>query len=103
MVTTASSSVIVALASQSVWGLEISPHFRGIERINQAATTPMALIQNSSLISSSNRAIPVQDSVLSTPIPQPITGIFFLVMGGLGGFFKLKIAHAKLQQSSEES
>lgn len=99
-VTAISASMILASGNQSVLASKIYPNLEKIGNNHDLAMSSTQLIEQSSLISSSNKAVEIQDSAISAGIPQPITLGFFLVMAGLGGFFKLKIAHAKINQHS---
>lgn len=60
-------------------------------------TTPVKLILKQSVPSKAQNVLEVQNSIISLAVPQSMTVLFLLVMAGLGGFLKLKIAHAKFK------
>lgn len=68
---------------------------------NLTTTSAAKLIQKHSSVSGTETVLEVQNSIIYLAIPQSVTILFFLVMAGLGGFLKLKIAHAKFKHSEQ--
>lgn len=103
MITTVSTAIALTLGSQSALSLNTQPEPTHTATHNESQTTPVELIQKSSVVSGTKNVLEVQDSVISMPVLQPFTLLFFFAMAGLGGFFKLKIVHTKLKHNSEDS
>ena len=102
MVVTSAATLVLTIGGSLIFTANGYTGFNQAETRNDLKTTTTTtadLVQKQSVPSKGQTAFEVQNSIISLAIPQSITVIFFLVMAGLGGFLKLKIAHAKFKHS----
>ena len=91
-----------AIGNSSTFSVNSYTNLNQTETQNNLKTTSAArLIQKHSSVSETESVLEVQDSITSLAIPQSVTILFFLVMAGLGGFLKLKIAHIKFKHDEQ--
>ncbi|MGP0129528.1 MAG: hypothetical protein ACTMUB_09795 [cyanobacterium endosymbiont of Rhopalodia musculus] len=99
IVATSAATLVLTIGSSLIFNVHSYTNLHQAETHNHLKTTPAKLIQKESVPSGAQTLFEVQNSIISLAIPQSITVLFFLVMAGLGGFLKLKIAHAKFRHS----
>lgn len=100
IVVTTAATLALTIGSSFTFSVNSYTNLNQTGNQNNLKTTSAAkLIQKPSAVSGTRTVLEVQNSVTSLAIPQSVTILFFLVMAGLGGFLKLKIAHTKLKHS----
>ncbi|XHU95823.1 MAG: hypothetical protein JJP05_09240 [cyanobacterium endosymbiont of Rhopalodia gibba] len=101
MVATSAATLVLTIRNSLTFSVDGYTNFNQAETHNNLKTTPVKLILKQPVPSRAQNILEVQNSIISLAVPQSITVLFFLVMAGLGGFLKLKIAHAKFKHSKE--
>ncbi|BBA79407.1 hypothetical protein RGRSB_0883 [cyanobacterium endosymbiont of Rhopalodia gibberula] len=101
MVVTSAATLVLTIGSPLTFSVNSYTDFNQTETHNSLKTTPAKLILKQSVPSGAQNVLEVQNSIISLAVPQSVTILFFLVMAGLGGFLKLKIAHAKFKHSKQ--
>ncbi len=99
MVNIASNHPTLILENNLVFPLDNHFKITQTNSINYSQSTDIKLVQKVSTASRNNNVVEVQNASVYTPIPPTITLVFFLAMGALGGFLKLKIVHTRLKQN----
>lgn len=99
IVATSAATLVLTIGDSLIFDVNGYTGFNQVETRNNLKITTANLVQKQSVPSERQTVFEVQNSIISLAIPQSITVIFFLIMAGLGGFLKLKIAHAKFKHS----
>ncbi|XTZ19887.1 MAG: hypothetical protein ACQZ3M_09235 [cyanobacterium endosymbiont of Rhopalodia fuxianensis] len=101
VVATSAATLVLTIRNSLTFSADGYPNLNQAETHNNLKTTPVKLILKQPVPSRAQNILEVQNSIISLAVPQSITVLFFLVMAGLGGFLKLKIAHAKFKHSKQ--
>ncbi|YAI81942.1 MAG: hypothetical protein ACQJCO_09215 [cyanobacterium endosymbiont of Rhopalodia sterrenbergii] len=101
MVATSTATFALTIGSSLVFSANSFTNLNQTDTHNNLKVIPTKLIVKQSVPSGNQTVLEVQNSIISLAVPQSFTIIFLLVMSGLGGFLKLKIAHTKFKHSKQ--
>ncbi|BAP17730.1 hypothetical protein [cyanobacterium endosymbiont of Epithemia turgida] len=99
VVATSSATLASTIGSSLTFSVDGYTNLDQAQTHNNLKNTPVKFILKQSVPSEAQNVLEVQNSIISLAVPQSMTVLFFLVMAGLGGFLKLKIAHTKFKYS----